>query len=420
MNTQNNKIKTPQQSTRVLTTDTAAADDDMVTTDIEKDVTMNRKSGHGHNISMTTIRGDNVSESLVNGVSILCNLNKKFHCKKREHELKSLTKYLREFKNFSQEEFINFTCRQYIESLRKCRRFCAQTVYNRISAIQNRLDIYVLNRYRFNSVLKSLRKLFNPYSHDTDFYTNTGELIKIPEAEFRQLRENARCIIEANQTTTTDRWILNTYTDSEIEIVYRYFKLNLENFLSVQRLPPHFDMAFVELCMLIVFNFNTPRRIAEIMNLRLDQIEQLITHNVLNIKSKDGFSIDCIYVSVALADTLNRFVLKLYPRAFEEKSSDFKIFSSSYKMYYSRMRNALKTLIGEDRLKNLRIFHGFRNYYANKHLSKDTSQECQRILGHRNLRMTQRYAKGQRQSNDCEHQRKTKVLHYLNKTTPSM
>lgn len=348
-------------------------------------------------------------DKLVDNVSLLCNLNKKFHCKKREHELKSLTKYLKEFRNFSPEEFVNFVCRQYIQSLRDRKRFCSQSIYNRVCAIQSRLDINVLSRRRYNSVLKNLRKLFNPYSKETDFYTNTGALIAIPPSEFKELRENAKFLIEQNHTNMPDRWILNTYTDDEIESVYRYFKMNLENFINSERQIHTFDTAFIELCMLIVFNYNTPRRISEIMDLRLHQIEELVLKNTLNIKSKDGFSIDCIYISVSLADLLNRFVLKLYPNAFD-KAGELKIFSSTYKMYYSRMRNVLKTLIGEDRLKNLRIFHGFRNYYANKHLGN--SQECQRILGHRNLSMTRKYARGQ--TKECENNRKTKVLDYLN------
>lgn len=351
-------------------------------------------------------------DNLIDGVSQLCNLNKKFHCRKREHELKSLTKYLKEFRNFSQEEFVNFVCRQYIESLRKCKRFCSQSIYNRVSAIQSRLDINVLSRRRYNSVLKNLRKLFNPYSNETDFYTNTGALICIPPAEFQQLRQNAKFLIEENHTSTPDRWILNTYTDDEIETVYRYFKLNLENFINSSPLTVHKDVAFIELSMLIVFNYNTPRRIAEIMNLRLHQIEELIVHNTLNIRSKDGYSIDCIYISVSLADLLNRFVLRMYPHAFETMDKQSKIFTSTYKMYYSRMRNVLKTLMGEERLRNLRIFHGFRNYFANKHL--DNGAECQRILGHRNLSMTRRYARGQKQTKECETKRKNQVLTYLN------
>lgn len=346
-------------------------------------------------------------DGVVDGVSQLCNLNKRFHCKKREHQLKSLTKYLKDFRNFSAEEFVNFVCRQYIDSLSKCKRFCSQSIYNRVCAIQNRLDINVMSRRRYNSVLKSLRKLFNPYNTDTEFYTNTGVRISIPPEEFQRLRQNAKLLIEENRTNVADRWMLNTYTDQEIEIVYNYFKLNLENFLN-HRSPPYQDNTFIELCMLIVFNYNTPRRIAELLNLRLFEIEQLITQNMVNIKSKDGYSIDCIYISVSLADLLNRFVLRLYPNAFESLDRNFKIFSSSYKMYYSRMRKAVKTLIGEERMKNLRIFHGFRNYYANKHLNSD---ECQRILGH-SRNMTRRYARGQR--NTCEAERKKKVLNYLN------
>lgn len=351
---------------------------------------------------------------LVANVSALCNLNKKFHCKKREHELKSLTKHMKDFRNFSQEEFINFVCRQYIDSLRKCKRFCSNSIYNRVSAIQSRMDVNVLSRHRYNSVLKSLRKLFNPYSEDTDFYTNTGLLVSIPPAEFKRLRENARRLIEQNRTNQPDRWLLNTYTDQEIEAVYRYFKLNLDNFLGARKMPGIFDVPFIELSMIIVFNYNTPRRIGEIINLRLQDVEALILHGTLNIKSKDGYAIDCIYASVALADLLNRYVLRMYPDAFEKKAGDFKIFTSSYKMYYSRMRNTLKTLIGEDRLRNLRIFHGFRNYFANKHLAVDNGQECQRILGHRSLGMTKKYARGQQAQDNCESSRKNKVLDYLN------
>lgn len=353
-------------------------------------------------------------DNLVVGVSTLCNLNRKFHCKKRENELKSLTKYMREFRNLTQEEFINFVCRQYIDSLRKCKRFCSQSIYNRVSAIQSRLDINVLSRRRYNSVLKNLRKLFNPYSDETDYYTNTGALIAIPSEEFMRLRQNAKYLIDQNRTSAPDRWILNTYTDDEIEVVYKYFKLNLENFINSE-VTKSIDIAFVELCMLIVFNYNTPRRIAEIMSLTLNQVEQLILHNTLNIKSKDGFSIDCIYISVSLADLLNRFVLKINPNAFEQNlNKDTKIFTSTYKMYYSRMRKVLKTLIGEERLKNLRIFHGFRNYFASRHLSNDNAQQCQRILGHRNVNMTKRYARGQKQTQECEMNQKKKVLNYLN------
>lgn len=355
-----------------------------------------------------------MDDKLVSNISRLCNLNKRFHCKKREHELKSLTKYLKEFKNFSLEEFTNFVCRHYITSLRNRKRFCSQSIYNRVCAIQSRLDIIVMSRRQYQSILKNLRKLFNPYSDETDFYTNTGSLIQVPPEEFAKLRENAKYLMDENRSNVPDRWRLNTYTDEEIELVYNYFKLNLENFLKHHQSTKVHDIAFIELCMLIVFSYNTPRRIAELMNLRLNQIEELILHNTLNIKSKDGFSIDCIYISVSLADILNRFVERLYPKAFEKYDSNFKIFSSSYKMYYTRMRNTLKTLIGEKRLHNFRLFHGFRNYFAKKHLSANTSQECQRILGHRNIGMTRKYARGQTQTKDVERERKNKVLDYLN------
>lgn len=359
-------------------------------------------------------------DTLVDNITKLCTLNKKFHGKKRENELKSLTKYLKDFKDFSYDEFVRFVCNQYIHSLKHCKRFCSQSIYNRVSAIQSRLDINVLSRRRYNSILKNLRKLFNPYNRDTKFYSNTGVLIEIPPEEFQMLRENAKKLIEQNHTNVADRWILNTYTDEEIETVYNYFKLNLENFLRTERKPytvvvGGFDNTFIELCMLIVFCYNTPRRISEIMNLTVEQVEQLILHNTLNIKSKDGFSIDCIYISVSLADLLNRFVLKMHPNIFETTTTtnrNMKIFTSTYKMYYSRMRNTLKVLIGEDRLKNLRIFHGFRNYFANKHL---TSNECQQILGHRNKSMTKKYAKGQNETKELMDKKKLNILDFLNK-----
>lgn len=356
-------------------------------------------------------------DKLVSNVSELCKDAKRFHGAKREKELESLTKYMKEFKDFSADEFVSFVCRQYIDSLRKCKRFCSQSIYNRVSAIQSRLDINVMSRGRYLSVLKNLRKLFNPYNTETDFYTCTGSRISMPVAEFQELRQNAKILIEQNQTNVPDRWILNTYTDEEIETIYNYFRLNLENFLKTDRLPHTFDQTFVELCMLIVFSYNTPRRITEIINLQLDQIEHLITHNTVNIKSKDGFSIDCIYISVALADILNRYIQKLYPDIFKTKANNFRIFSSSYKMYYSRMRTALKTLIGEDRLRNLRIFHGFRNYYAKKHFTGETTTQCQRILGHRKESMTKKYARGQRVATNVEDQQKTRVLDYLNSST---
>lgn len=356
-------------------------------------------------------------DNLVSSISKLCSLNKKFHCNKRENELKSLTKYITEFKNFSEEEFIAFVCRYYVKSLRERKRFCAQSIYNRVSAIQNRYDLNVLSRRRYNSVLKSLRKLFNPYNKETQFYTNTGLLISIPPDEFNQLRENARQLIQQSHTNQADRWILNTYTDEEIETVYKYFLLNLNNFitstvlLQEKAVLPKIDMTFIELCLLVVFVYNTPRRVAEILDLRMHQIDELILHNTLNIKSKDGFNIDCIYISTHLADLMNRYVIKVYPTANEPQ---MKIFNATYKMYYSRMRNTLATLIGKERLKNLRLFHGFRNYYANKHLTGD-SDACKKVLGHRNLNITRRYAHGQVHTAHLEDKKKTKVLQYLNK-----
>lgn len=353
---------------------------------------------------------------LVDGISKLCSLNKKFHCNKRERELKSLTKYITEFKNFSQEEFISFVCRYYIKSLRERKRFCSQTIYNRLSAIQSRYDLNVLTRRRYNSVLKSLRKLFNPYSDETEFYTNTGDLIALPPEEFRVLRENARAMLEQSHTNQADKWILNTYTDQEIETVYNYFLLNLKNFITSQNDTTvssniQYDMTFIELCLLVVFSYNTPRRVSEILKLRMRQIDELIIHNTLNIKSKDGFSIDCIYISTQLSDILHRYVEKVY----NSYTPETKLFNATYKMYYARMRNTLKFLIGEHRLKNLRIFHGFRNYFASKHLSD--ADECKKILGHRNLNMTRRYARGHVQSKQLEEKKKTQVLDYLNRNT---
>lgn len=351
---------------------------------------------------------------LVDSVSRLCSLRKKFHCNKREHELKSLTKYITEFKNFSQEEFVAFTCRYYVKSLRERKRFCSQSIYNRISAIQSRYDLNVMSRRRYNSVLKSLRKLFNPYSRDTDYYTNTGDMISIPPDEMKQLRENARYMLEQSHTSQADRWILNTYTDQEIEIVYNYFLLNLKNFIASRRDSPP-DMVFIELCLLVVFSYNTPRRIAEIINLQMQQIDDLIVQNTLNIKSKDGFSIDCIYISTQLSDLLQRYVVKVFgdadPPTYRPET---KLFNATYKMYYTRMRNTLKVLIGEERIRNLRIFHGFRNYFASKHLAD--ANECKKILGHRNLNMTRRYARHHTQTQDGEQQKKTQVVEYLNKT----
>lgn len=350
-------------------------------------------------------------DQLITNVSELCTLNRQFHSVKRERELKSLTKYMKQFNGFEEKDFIQFICRQYIEYLRMRKQFCSQAIYNRICAIQSRLNINVLSRRRYLSTLKVLRKLFNPYSVEAKFYTNTGNLVNIPATELQMLRDNAKYLIEKNQTNLPDKWILNTYTDDEIETVYKYFKFNLENFINSQdREKSGMDVTFLELCMIIVFNYHTPRRINEIIKLTLGQVEQLILHNTLNIKSKDGYSIDCIYISVVLADLLNRFVLKLYPEAFEKYDSTFKIFRSSYKMYYTRMRKVLKVLLGEERLKNLRLFHGFRNYFANKHLSAENYKTCQKILGHRSLSVTKRYARGQRKINKTT----TTILDYLN------
>lgn len=353
-------------------------------------------------------------DTLIKNVSLLCSSNKTFHCKKRERELKSLTKYTNEFKNFSYEEFVNFICRHYVHSLDKKKRFSSQSIYNRISAIQNRFELNLITKKRFDIILKNLRKIFNPYNLESELYTNTGDVISLPQVV--RLRQNAKFLIEENCTSVADKWILNTYTDEEIEILYTYFKRNLVNFLSnMNGGISKFDIPFIELCMIIVFCYNTPRRIAEIINLRIKQVEELLLHNTLNIKSKDGFSIDCIYISAGLAEILNSYINKMYPGILESNEQidcEKKVFNSTYKMYYSRMRNVLKTLIGESRLKNLRLFHGFRNYFANKHLS--STQECTRILGHRNVSMTRKYAQGHRQTNESEKLKKNNVLDYLN------
>lgn len=352
----------------------------------------------------------------VDKISALCSLNRRFHCQKRERELKSLTKYMKEFTDFSAYDFTKFVCKYYISSLRQCRRFCSQSIYNRVCAIQGRLNISVMSRARYNNVLKNLRKLFNPYSTDTSFYSSTGNCIDIQPDEITLLRKNNENLIKQNSQGLSDRWNINTYTDTEVEVVYNYFRLHLVNFLQQNTKsgsgsgaavgsPINENYIFRELCVLVVFCYNTPRRISELINLTLNQMDELITSNTLNIKSKDGFTVDCIYISVALADILNRYMEMVKPVG-------PRVFSSTYKMYYSRMKKIVQSLIGEERVKNLRIFHGFRNYYAGKHIN-NSDNECQRILGHKTVNMTRKYASGQKQ--DVRIRQQAKVLEYINR-----
>ena len=325
--------------------------------------------------------------NLLDSVTQLCVQTRKFHGSKREKNLNSLLVHINEFKSIDERGFTEFICNRYIRCLYEKKRFCAASIYNIISAVQNRNNVLIMTRRQFDMLIRNLRKLFNPYDSETTYFTNTGMKINLPLEEVNRLRENARLIMHQNKTSAVERSTLSTYTDAEAEELYAYFLAHLQNALRggvVSTNTTIKNSEFMQLCLLVTFMYNTPRRVGELLNLNMAQVKSLMDTKSLDIKTKDGYEVDSIYISDELA-----FLLRDYVENFKANASDQdKLFTLTYKMCHTRMQHVIKSLFART-IK--RPFHGFRNYFASKHIGTDL-RNTSRLLGHRNVMTTRRYA----------------------------
>lgn len=365
------------------------------------------------NIDVTnTLHTSDVYQLLARKTATLCKSTRKFHGRAREKNLKTLQRDLYDI-NYSDIDFRTkdgyelYTNRKFIENLKNCKDICKLSIYNKISAIQSKLNILVFTRADFEKTFKSLRKLFNPLQKDNIYYTNTGAETNLDIDVLHHLRQNAQELCNRNKSDDPTIRDMNTYSTSEINRINLYFSEHIKNFLSSSqsydhnvhneqsgKLTGNSNYIFDELSLIVLILLSSGRRIGEIISLSNADMEKLINNQQLTIRAKSGLKSNTIYISTNLANILNQYIEKTN-RAFP-LPLDAKFFHLSYMQCWKTMRKILiqNQLISPDKDK-FRTFHSFRYYYANKFHNTDNKNQriyVSDIMGHRSQRMTRQYA----------------------------
>lgn len=314
------------------------------------------------------------------------------HQSKRVGVKNSHLKYRSHFTTYSHVEFMSFITNRYLEYRRLGTVPSAAYTFSIIQTIQNEIpDLPFNKRIKKSDVFKifhNLNKMYNVENRDKVFYTSEGKEFQIVGTSAGFSKKNVN---------------VPMYSDEEFQIVDHHFDLHLSNFIeSNKKSPDHHD----ELSLLISFLTSGPYRFSEVNSLTIEKAEQLVLTCVTRIKSKSGSGSVDMVIPVLFSNKLNGYMKKLPRHVINKKSAP--LFTIDYNKAYRMYKSEYSTIFGKS-IVGKRVFHGFRNHFAEK-AGKVDRDLAQRSMNHTSSGMTSHYINRQKKHNQREN-----VLELVNK-----
>lgn len=293
---------------------------------------------------------------------------------------------------FKPDAIHNFLTKKFIECLKKNKEFSKGYWISVLCSIARHYNVINFKKGNVLMMINNIKKIL--YSESTELtYVINDKKITFPES-INQLRKQYKSI----QLKKANRVI---YTTKVIQEISKYFSIMLINYLemSINSTEENYKQQYVltqnpnksdiELAIFVLFLIVSPKRTEQILQLTLQKIEQLIKTNQTEIKSKTKINTEFLLIPKSFGKLLKLYVDKTFET---NTNPNTRFFTFKYKKYYNTMKKHLKILFPTHEYVN-RIFHGFRNYYAELH--KNNGKISQFSLGHSANIMTNKYVQNQ-------------------------
>lgn len=294
---------------------------------------------------------------------------------------------------FTPDSIHNFLSKKFSECLKKNKEFSKGYWISVLSSIARHYNVINFKKGNVLMMINNIKKIL--YSENTELtYVINDKKVTFPES-INQLRKQYKSI----QLKRANRVI---YTTKVIQEISKYFSIMLINYLEMSTgdtddsdkqqqyvLTQNPNKADIELAIFVLFLIVSPKRTQQILQLSLQKIEQLIQTNQTEIKSKTKINAEFLIIPKLFGMLLKLYVKKTFKHNADPNT---RFFTFKYKKYYNTMKKHLKILFPEYDYIN-RIFHGFRNYYAELH--KNNGNISQYSLGHSANVMTNKYVQNQ-------------------------
>lgn len=315
----------------------------------------------------------------------------KIHTENRQRSIKS---HIRDvagvFSTFSYEEFYNYVYQNYMKAVFRGKKLSRSYLQSKINTIKRLSKTRFFGRRDVARIICNLDKMMNPLARTNEFYTSTGQKIKLDKDTIARFRNANTMRLEQQEPERKEGelTVSHLYSDVDCEFLVQHFTQHLENYLNQEK-PLQPPTVHDELALVIVFMFHSPRRVNEILQLTYGQYAELITHQLTKIQSKSNIRPTKLLIPVVLAGYLERYI---------GESVDMKSNASNLviKHSYQQLLKALKLITASLLSRRVeRPFHGFRNYFAGKFKCSDYTN-TRRALDHASGRVTNMYASKQR------------------------
>lgn len=318
-------------------------------------------------------------------ISLLQLTRRPVHQARRKRVVNSHLMYADQFRNHTEDEYLAFIARQFIEKKKTGQALSIGYISAIINSVQRHvLGKATMSKHTIHQFVLTLEKVFNEKNLDRDFFSGSSQFTVAPIG--------ARPGRERNTPM---------YSESEFQTIEQYNFDSITNFLRTKK-PPSVNE---ELALIFCFLTSVPQRISQVLTLSIKQANDLIIKNHTEIKAKSGRN-ETMYAPHRLAQVLLMY-LETIP-----KSQKF-LFTKSYQVYKKLGDKQYETIFNRPAL-GKRLFHSFRNFFAEKAHSLDPIL-AQKSLDHSSANMTLHYVKRQETVDE-----KAKLLNFVNKVKKSM
>lgn len=300
------------------------------------------------------------------------------HQEARQRVRLSHMKHESYFVDFTDAELVKFVVLKYTASRNRMKRFCVSYYVQVVCSITTKYGRNTAVSRRIKEIVSNLDKIYNTTNPDKTFFDTDGRMY-----DTTRFCGGAKDHPVFIGTHVSDKM----YSEVEMTVLVEYYQNVLDNYLTeVSKTRP--PQIHEELALLITILAATPRRVGEVLKLNRSQVDDLIARSEASIKSKRGTGVSSLIVPQKISNTLQQYMDCV--ERFNGREA--MLFTNTYKRFYTLYRNNFRTIFKRE--PNLRVFHGFRNYFAGMHMKEDPSA-TREALAHTSIRTTYGYAKNQ-------------------------
>lgn len=271
---------------------------------------------------------------------------------------------------FTKESINKFLELKFRERFVKKKEFIREYWLNVLSVIAKKNNVMNFNRGEISRMITQIKKILYSESKDLSYVVNDTQVVF--SDELRDLRTQYGEIAKRNRNKLV-------YNHTTISRIAHHFSDVLLTYLGSGG-DDHYNED-AELALFVLFLIIAPKRKGQLLSLDLEKIQQLIQFQQTEITSKSKTQREFLTVPTQFSKLLDLYVKRT-------ARTEGPLFLITYNKLYRKMISTVKRLFPSYNGVT-RVFHGFRNYYADTH--KNDGNLSQFSLGHSNNAMTNRY-----------------------------